>query len=438
MSAEEKRQAAFSRASARLRELLPGRSDLQTIRGVRGGREIMAAGLVDYFGSGLYVPVSAVYLLRTVDLSPGLIGVVLGIGGGVAVAGPLIAGQIGQRIGPGKALVAVNLALFAAFGLLGLAPDRVTACCALVAGSMLLAGALPLRQQLVGDAATGGTRTAFLALSRTTGSIALGAGGLASVIGLSYPYPWVLRTLIEANAASYIGAAALLGVAVSVRQAPATSAEAPVQHARQHRSSAWRDPRYAGLTLVHSFMSLDYSVMRVAVPLWLVREHAPVSLTAVAFTLSTAVVIVTQVGAGRLASSVPTAGRAITATGVLFLVACVLLGIFPVIGLPARIACFIVATICVGVGESYAFAAGWTFSYALARKGREGEYLGVFGVAAPLQRAAGPVLMTLVVLPFGAYGWLALAAAFAAVSQVERFIVGGFHSPRKNEEPSVA
>ena len=426
---------AVAKVGAQLRKLLPARSDLQTIRSVRGGREIVVAGLIDFFGSGLYVPVSTVYLLRTIGLQVGLIGVVLGIGGGVAVAGPVLAGQLGQRLGPGKALIAVYLSLFVAFGLLGLAQDGVMACCALVVGSGLLAGSAPLQQQLVGQAAHGETRTAFLAVSRTTGSIALGVGGLASVIGLSYPYPWVLRTMIEADAASFVFAALFLGLAAG---GLSTSASAvPPRPTKQRRAAAWHDRRYVGLTVVHSFMSLDYSVMRVAVPLWLVRQHAPVSLTALAFTLSTAVVIVTQVGAGRLAASVPSAGRAIAATGVLFFAACVLLGIFPFITLPARIACFTVATICVGIGESYAFAAGWTLSYSLAPPGREGDYLGVFGVAAPLQRASGPILMTLLVLPFGVYGWLVLAAAFVAMSQVERSIAAGFHAPADENPPAT-
>lgn len=421
------RERAVSGTGTKLKSLIPGRSDLETVRAVRGGREIMTAGLIDYFGSGMYVPISAVYLLRTVGLSPGLVGVAFGIGGGVAISGPVIAGKLGQRFGPGRALVVVNVALFGAFGLLGLAQDGVMACCALAVGSLLLVGTPPLRQQLVGQVAKAEIRTSFLALNRTTGSIALGAGGLASVIGLSYPYPWVLRAIIEANAASYIFVAIFLALAANVRQSRATEA-VPSRPTRLHRIEAWRDRRYVGLTIVHSFMTLDYSVMRVAVPLWLVHEHAPVSLVALSFTLSTAVVIVTQVGAGRLAASVPSAGRAIAVTGVLFAVACVLLGIFPFLSLPVRIACFTAATICVGIGESFAFATGWTLSYSLAPEGREGEYLGIFGVAVPLQRAAGPILMTMLVLPFGAYGWMALAAAFIAISQVERSIASNFHS----------
>jgi MFS family permease len=427
---------AVAKAGAQLRKLLPGRSDLQTIRTVRGGREIVVAGLIDLFGSGLYVPVSTVYLLRTIGLPVGVIGITLGIGGGVAVAGPVLAGRLGQRFGPGKALITVYLSLFAAFGLLGAAQDGIMACCALVVGSGLLAGSAPLQQQLVGQSATGETRTAFLAVSRTTGNIALGVGGLASVIALSYPYPWVLRTMIVADASSFAFAAVFLALAAR-GQGQASAPTAPSQRATPQRATAWHDLRYVGLTAVHSFMSLDYSVMRVAVPLWLVRQHAPVSLTALAFTLSTVVVVVTQVGAGRLAANVPSAGRAIAATGVLFFAGCVLLGIFPFITLPARIACFTLATICVGIGESYAFAAGWTLSYSLAQPGREGDYLGVFGVAAPLQRAAGPILMTLIVLPLGVYGWLLLAAAFIAMSQVERSIAVGFRAVADETPPAT-
>jgi len=404
----------------RLRSLLPSRSDLGTISSVQGGREIVTAGLIDYFGSGLYVPVSTLYLLRIMGLSAGLIGIVLGIGGGLAIVGPVLAGHLGQRLGPGKALITLYLALFTMFGVLALAPDRVTACVAVVAGTMLLAGAPPLQQQLVGQAATGETRTAFLAVSRTAGSIALGAGGLMSVIGLAYPYPWVLRATIGLDAASFACVAVFLGLAAGSIHRPAGSAG--TQAGSGERRSAWQDARYVGLTLLHSFMSLDYSVMRVAVPLWLVGQHAPLWLTALAFTLSTGVVIVTQVGAGRHAATVPAAGGAIALTGLLFAIACVLLGVFPYISLPVRIICFVAATVSVGIGESFAFAAGWTLSYSLAPSSQQGEYLGVFGVAAPLQRSAGPILMTLLVLPLGVYGWLALAGAFLVAGQGEKLI----------------
>jgi len=71
-------------------------------------------------------------------------------------------------------------------------------------------------------------------------------------------------------------------------------------------------------------------------------------------------------------------------------------------------------------GEIYQSAGGWSLSYELAPRERQGEYLAVFSLGMAAMYTVGPALVTIGVVEQGLPGWLALAAVFLVAGWVVR------------------
>jgi Na+/melibiose symporter-like transporter len=63
-----------------------------------------------------------------------------------------------------------------------------------------------------------------------------------------------------------------------------------------------------------------------------------------------------------------------------------------------------------------AATSAWTLSFAIAPPENRNVYLAAFSAGRSLSRAAGPLLMTGVVLALGEAGWIALGAVFAGAA----------------------
>ncbi|GAA4228842.1 MFS family permease [Streptosporangium album] len=119
---------------------------LEGLRAVFGHRIIRAVTLAAAVGAlagQMQNVVLVLYLVRDLSLSPGLVGVVVAIGGVAGILGALVATRITQRIGPGRAFVA-GMFLAAMAGLvLAAAAGPLSLVLAVLAMAQLLRGTGP-------------------------------------------------------------------------------------------------------------------------------------------------------------------------------------------------------------------------------------------------------------------------------------------------------
>jgi MFS family permease len=71
----------------------------------RVGPVLAADGLAHLFG-GFFLTLYTIFALETLGLSPAVLGVVISVGGVGALAGALVAGPLGRRLGTGRAMIA--------------------------------------------------------------------------------------------------------------------------------------------------------------------------------------------------------------------------------------------------------------------------------------------------------------------------------------------
>jgi MFS family permease len=112
-------------------------------------------------------------------------------------------------------------------------------------------------------------------------------------------------------------------------------------------------------------------------------------------------------------TDLPAAARVARRAGWLLLAACAVYALSGApIGAAAAIAVLLAAALLQVFGEMMQGAAGWEMSFALAPDGRHGQHQGFYGMAPQLARMLGPLLMTTLLVGWGAPGWLILGALF--------------------------
>ena len=378
-------------------------------------RRVLAASFTDALGTGLFLPLSMIYLTRIVGLSATRVGLGLMIAGFVAVAAAPVSGALVDRF-DARYIVLGCFALSAAGFLAYIAVDSFATFVA-VAVLVQLASRMerPATAVLVlGVVSTPGRVTA-LAWQQSVRNVGYGIGGvLAGLVLLGHGRaPFVV--LLAANAVSYAVAGALV-----LRLPPIRPPVVEFEEKTGYREVV-RDRVYIGLAVLNVVVALHDSLLLVAMPLWiLTRTSAPLALTGLLFTLNTVLVVLLQVRATRSITAQVGISRSYRTAAISFTVACA--GFALAAGAPpvAAIALLVIALAALTVGELENTAGSWFLSVELAPTRMRGRYLSVFKTSMALQQAIGPLIVTAALVHLGRVGWLALALVLAGGALASR------------------
>ncbi|MYS85012.1 MFS transporter [Embleya scabrispora] len=377
-------------------------------------RVIAAANFVYTVGSGLYLTAGVLYFTEDVRLSAGLVGLGLGIAGFVSLAVGIAAGHLADRYGArGVYVSTLVVRALATAGFLwvdGFWPFVLAVGTATGAQAAGLAARSPLIRRYGGD-----RPQEFRAYLRAVTNIGISLGALLA--------GWVVQVgthtayqLLVVGTATAVGAAAVI-----VAFVPAVTAEPTAEGPRW---VALRDHPYLLLTALDGVMAIQFKVLTVAIPLWLVAATtAPRRLVSGTMLINTVIVIAFQVRASRAIDSPAACGGAYRRSGMTFLVSCALVSLSA--GIPAWAAVTLLTTAVVihTIGELWHSAGGFELSFALAPEHATGQYLGVFGLGAGLAEALGPGLLISLCITWGRPGWYVVGALFALTGLAVPFAV---------------
>ena len=390
-------------------------------------RRLAIATLVNTFGNGLFFATSAVYFTRVVGLSASQVGIGLTLAGTVGTIATIPIGQLADRHESRRLLVA--LAVVEAVAVLGYLLAGSFAVFLLVAAvvSILTLGSTAVRSTLIAVALPPEERVAGRAYLRSVTNVGMGAGAALAAIALHVDSPAGYRALVVANAVTYLLTAAVLRRMPDGRPADDDQAAGPTR-----RLVAVRDRPYVLVTALCAVFPLQFGLLDVGLPLWIVgHTDAPRISVAAMLVVNTVLVTIFQVRAGRAAVGLDRAAVACRRSGLLLAAACALYGLASGLPAGAAVALLLVGAIIQTGGEVLSAAGTWELSYGLAGIRTPGAYQGVFtaGFAAGLTFA--PLAVTQTALRFGAPGWLLLAGAFAAsgvvLVPVARWAAGARH-----------
>ncbi|MEZ0068665.1 MFS family permease [Streptacidiphilus sp. MAP12-20] len=367
-------------------------------------RTLAASNFVYTIGSGLYLTAGVLYFTQAVRIPAALVGIGLGIAGAVSLGVGIAAGQLADRRGARgvyAATLVVRALATAGFTLVhSFWPFVVAVCVATGAQAAGLAARSPLIRRYGGE-----RPQQFRAYLRSVTNVGISLGALLAGWAVQVGTGTAYRLLVLGAAGSIAAAAAVLVLLPSVAPEPARGGP---------HWAGLRDRPYLLVTAVDGVMAMQFKVLTVAVPLWLVgATTAPRWLIAGTMLVNTVIVIAFQVRASRNVDSPAAGGRAYRRSGVAFLASCALISLSA--GVPGWVAATLLVTAVVihTVGELWHSAAGFEVSFALAPEHATGEYLGVFGLGAGLAEALGPGLLVWLCISWGRPGWYVVGALFA-------------------------
>ncbi|MFB7176695.1 MFS transporter [Streptomyces sp. NPDC056257] len=367
-------------------------------------RVIAASNFVYTIGSGLYLTAGVLYFTEAARLPAAQVGLGLGVAGVVSLAVGIAVGHLADRRGARgvyaatlvvQALATAGFLLADSFGLFVLAAGTATG--AKAAG---LAARSPLIRHY------GGHRPqAFRAYLRAVTNVGISLGALLAGWAVQVGTVPAYRLLVVGNAVAFAASAAILILLPPVEPVP-TAGGGP-------RRIALRDRPYLLLTALDGIMAVQFKVLTVAVPLWLVTATAaPRWLIAGTMLVNTVIVIAFQIRVSRGIDTPVAGGTAYRRAGLAFLVSCSLISLSA--GIPAWAAATLLMTAMVihTIGELWHSAAGFEVSFALAPQHATGQYLGVFGLGAGVAEALGPALLISLCITWGRPGWYVVGALF--------------------------
>ncbi|MCC9307930.1 MFS transporter [Kitasatospora sp. RB6PN24] len=368
-------------------------------------RVIAASNLAYTIGSGVQLTAGVLYFTQAVRLPAAQVGLGLGIAGAVSLVVGVAVGRVADVRGA-RGVYAMTLVVrasaTAAFTLVhGFWPFLAAVSVATAAQAAGLAARGPLIRRYGGE-----RPQEFRAYLRSITNVGVSMGALLAGWAVQVGTLAAYRLLVLGGAASIAAAAAVLPLLPSVGPLPAPAGP---------RWVALRDAPYLLLTALDGIMAVQFKILTIAVPLWLVQDtSAPRGLVSVTMLVNTVLVVACQVRAGRSVDTPSAGAAAYRRAGVAFLGSCALVPLSAGASAWPATAVLLTAVTVHTVGELWHSAAGFELSYALAPEHATGQYLGVFGLGAGLADAVGPGLLIGLCIDWGRPGWYAVGALLVA------------------------
>ncbi|WP_328340471.1 MFS transporter [Micromonospora sp. NBC_00421] len=389
-------------------------------------RRMLAVSFIDSLGTGMFLTGSALFFTRDIGLTAAQVGLGLSL---AAVTGFLCSvpvGRLSDRYGALPVLVALQFwraTWFFAYPMVDSLPWFLVVCCLAGAGEW---AAGPVVQSLLGSLVAPAARVRTMAAVMLVRNIGFVLGAASATIAIAVGGGDVYRALVVLDAVSFLVSGALLlrlrGRLAVVRP--------PTDDQEQAGLRTRPSLRFLVLALLNGVLYLHAVILSVGLPLWItIRTDAPVELVGAVVVLNTVLAISLQMRLSRGVDGLrPAASRQVYA-GLVLAVCCGLVSVTGS-GAPAVAAALILAaTVALTVGEIYQSVGAWGVSYGYAPDASRGYHLSLYSLGSTGAMIVGPALLTSVVLPAGAVGWLGLGAVLAVAGALVPVVVGRRLSP---------
>ena len=369
-------------------------------------RALCAGTLISSIGTGAWYTTWALYLTRSVALTPAQVGLGLTAAGllSVLAAGPC--GVLADRLGARDVyvtLLTIQAVAYAGYLFVGsFASFLICACIAECARG----GAGGPRNALVLALADGDDRLAALGAMRSASHVGWAVGAAIGALVVAVDTTAAYHAAVALNAISYVIYAVVAFGVPAVARVP-----------RRRSRLAVRDAPYMTLAGLTGALALCWGMLSSGLPLWIaLHTHGPRSLAALIVVINSIGIALLQTRAARLAPTPPRAARVALASGAALAAACLLFATTAGGSGLGIVVVMLVAGAFHLAGELLFVAASWGLSVPLMPPDATGEYQGVFSTGEALTLMLAPAVMTTLIGSWGQPGWLVLAGLFLAVS----------------------
>jgi len=371
-------------------------------------RPLALATLLSRVGNGLLMTISVLYFNRIIGLSIAEVGLGLTVAGLFGLLASIPFGHLADRRGPRTLFVVLSL-LLSMLALLYLVIGTFWQFLAVASVIAILdRGSNAVRFALIAGLTQGSAeRVAARAYLRSMTNIGVTAGAGLGAIALSFGTATSYRLMFCVYVV--LGVISALVVLAVPRVAPQPRVDGPVW-------VALRDRGYLAVSALNAGISIHYSVIDVAIPLWVVdHTDAPHWAAALPLIVNAAGVAVLQVRASRGIVDTVTAARATRTAGLLLLASMVLFATASGGDAAVAIAVLAIAALVQTAGELLQSSGSFLLGFDLAAEQAQGQYQGVWNTSTSVSSMLAPTVMALLPLGLGVAGWIILGGWFAVV-----------------------
>ncbi|MBP2405633.1 Multidrug resistance protein MdtH [Streptomyces netropsis] len=385
-------------------------------------RALALSTLVGQTGSGLFLPVSALFFTRSVGLAPTEVGVGLAVAGLTGLAAAVPIGRIADRFGPRGTYAVTLLGQAAATAAFSLVHSMWAFVLVSTVAALAQRGGNAARGAVIGNVGTGEERVRLRAVLKSVTNIGLSLGTALAALALTADSRSAYLAVVFVNAASYVCAALPL---LRVPAAAVVSKEggAGGTPSAPPRRAVLRDRPYTLVTVLCGITSIHYDVLSLALPLWIAgHSSAPQWSISAVIMANTVLVVLLQVPFSRGTGVVPTAAAAVRRSGWVLWAGWAVIACTAFTGsAPVSVLLLVAGMVLHTAGELWQSAGSYGLSYELAPAGSHGEYQGFFSLGRGATAALAPMVVTTVCLADGpdwrpVSGWLLLGLVVAAAS----------------------
>jgi MFS family permease len=189
----------------------------------------------------------------------------------------------------------------------------------------------------------------------------------------------------------------------------------PLPGAREESPfTALKDRPFVAYTALSGAMYMQYLVLALLLPVWVVfHTNAPRWTVSAFVVINTLIVVLFQVRVGKTVQTIRQGGAAFRLAGVIFLVSCSAMGLAA--GLPAWAALLLLAGAVVlhTCGELWQSSGMFALDFGLAPAHAQGQYQGLVSMGNFAGQALSPFILVGLVLSGGRLGFVLLGAWFA-------------------------
>ncbi len=386
--------------------LNPGHVLMSLVPRSRDQRVFMLAASINSYGTGLIVTAMTLYAIKVVHLTAARAGLALTIALLVSLLAAIPTGRLADRHGPrGVFQVALLVWAVAAVGYVFLAHDFV--------GFLIFASAEGIALTSSSTASVAVTRrvggadaTTFRSQMSAVLNLGMSLGVATCAVAIQLNTVTAYRALILGNGLSCLIGVALLALLPKFEPLPGAREESPL--------AAMRDKAFVGYTVLSGAFYMQYLILALLMPVWVVyHTNAPRWSASAFMVINTAMVFLLQVRVGKTVQTVRQGGAAFRRAGVIFLVSCSAMGLAT--GLPgwAALLLLIAAVILHTYGELWQSSAQFALDFGLAPPHAQGQYQGLVGTGNFTGQALAPFILVGLVLSGGRLGFVLLGVWFA-------------------------
>jgi len=388
--------------------LNPRHALLSLVPKTRDQRVYMLAALINVYGTGLIITAMTLYAIKVVHLTAARSGLALTIAGLVGLLASMPIGRLADRRGPRDvSRLALLLVGVAAASYVFFAHNFVSyLIVAIVDGSALSASStasVALLRRVGGDNAT-----TFRSQAQAVFNLGISLGVATCGVAIELNTVNAYRALFLGNALTCLIGVAVLSLLPKYEPLPGAHEESPL--------AALRDRPFLGYTVLSGAMFMQYLVLGLLLPVWVVfHTNAPRWSVSAFVVINTVIVVLFQVRVGKTVQTIGQGGAAFRRAGVIFLVSVSAMGLAA--GLPAWGALLLLtgAVVLHTYGELWHASGAFALDFGLAPPHAQGQYQGLVGMGNFAGQALSPLILVGLVLAGGRLGFVLLGAWFAVL-----------------------